>query len=376
MSDLVQLPSTSVVSGATSSIALKDLPVQRRGRVPHVRRFVFEVDFTPTTTALPTTVGNNRVFQACDFWDGNILRFVGGFNEMRAHERYNTGRVRIPDADTDLASGSARFLRRVLHVGPPQGLGGLSDFLIPTGMLQTGELRIRQGILTDYAADCTAITGTVRTFADLEILDEVRIPPAYTVTQHTPGSTDFPLTGRCLVIGIAMFDSSAFGAFTNGDVDAVKLDLGYGEVVQSVPAEVLAAAYTDDFAGGQVDSFVGEPRGANDDNHKQVNHGTPTAIAAGPADLQPIVWYRPGGKLTKQEVAETGMRLSITGTQTTNQVMLMRCLPQPPNVLAKLGTAAMSALGRPYKGGLRPKTVSKVDYRGPLAEFMPYVIKL
>lgn len=375
MGDLYQLPSTTYAASGRDNVPLRDLPVQRRGRIPHVTRFIFEVDYTPTTTALPTTAGNNMWVTAMDFWDGRVNRFVGGFNHMRAHERVNTGAIRIPDSDTDIASASARFFRRVLHVGPPQCAGGLGDFAIPTGALLSGELRLTMGALTDFAADCTAATGTCRTFADLEMLDEVRIPPAYQVQAYSANSSDFLIPGRALFCSLYAFDSGAFGAWTAGDLANIRLDLGLGEIVSTVPAAVLNVQMMDDFARGDIGSFMGEPRAAGDDNHKTVNRASPTALTGGASDLQAVLWMRPGKKLSKCEVAESNARIQWSGTQTSAVFMAARILPQSPSVVAAIATAALKAIGRPQKD-IRIKTLSKKPYSGPYMEFMPYAVKV
>jgi hypothetical protein len=117
-----QLPSVTYAASGSDTVQLKDLPKQLRGRIPHVKRFIFEVDFTPTHTTAQTTVGNNNLVTACDFWDGRVNRFVGGFNHLRVKEKLSAGKIRIADADTDTASGTARYFRRVLgHPTWPAG---------------------------------------------------------------------------------------------------------------------------------------------------------------------------------------------------------------------------------------------------------------
>lgn len=375
---LYQLPSQSFSAGGRVNVSLRDLPVSLRGRIPHARSIIFEVDFAPTYTTAPTTVGNNKVVSSVDIWDGRVSRFIGGFNQLRGHERINTGETRLPDADTDLASTNARYLRRVFHFGPPQMAGwDAHDFVMPTGALQAGELRIQFGALTDVSADTTAITGTVRIFVDLEPLDEVRVPPSYVVQPYSLSTKDNTLPGRALIVSIYGFDSTSYGAFTAGDVGNVSLDLGAGPVISAVLASVLTAKYQDDFGRGEVGVFGGDPRSANDDNAKMVNHASPTALAASTADLQPIMWAKPRQKLSKLELAETALRLSWDGTQSTMELQIAKILPQTATVIGNILGPALKAIGR--EGFAKPpyvKTLSKKLYTGPRSEFMPWTTKV
>lgn len=375
MGQLYQLPSVTFAAGGNATTQLKDLPAFLRGRIPHVRRFIYEVDYTPTTTALPTTVGNNNLVNRCDFWDGRINRFIGGFNHLRMRERLSNGQVRVPDADTDIASGTARYFRRVLHVGPPNFINANSDFLIACAALAAGEIRWGFGALTDLAADCTAATGTVRPFADLTLLDEVRIPPACQFQFYSASGADVPLPGRALYVNVALLNSASFDAIAAGDFDTFRFDLGQGDIVPSIMAESLNAAYNDDYAVGDLEPIQGEPRGASDDNTKQVNHATPTAIVAQTADLQVVTWTPPRAKLTKLELAETSARLQWTGSQGTGVVLVDRILSQPASVIGSLAAQVCGALGKSPKS-IAVKSFSKKPYDGPYVEFMPYVVKV
>lgn len=374
-----QLPSVTFSAGAGTTVQLKDAPKQLRGRLPHVQKIIFDVVYTPTTTALPTVIGNNNIFTQCDFWDGRINRFVGGFNHMRCKELLSASTERQPNSDTDIASGTARYFRRTLHVGPPHMAGGSdfngTDFAIYTGNLENGELRITMGALTSLAADCTAATGTIRVYLVGELLDEVRIPPAYQFQYYTAPSGDYPLPGKALYESVALLNSSSFDAITAGVFATIRLDFGQGEVVPSIPVTALTAAFQDDFAKGELLGVQGEPGAASDDNTKQVNHGTPTALVAQTAFLQPVWWSGPGRKLSKLEVAETSARLQWSGTGTNAIVLVGRIIPQPPSVLGQVMAQAVSAAKRSPKG-MTIKTLSKKPYTGPFVEFMPYTVKV
>jgi hypothetical protein len=372
---LWNLPTQTYTAGGYVTILLGQLPKQVFGRISHIRRFIFDVVLTPTFTAVPTTVGNNALVNRVDFHDGRIMRWAGGFNTMRAHERLCTGNIRVPDADTDPASTNSRYYRRVLHVGPPNMAGGLSDFQIPTGVVDSGYLALTFGALTDISSDTTACTATIKVAVELELMDEIRVPPAYVFQVIPANSATVPIPGRALYCSLSLFKSTAYGAWSAGDLANIRLDMGQGDVVPSIPAQLLTAAFNDDMARGDW-TFGGEPSAANDDNNKQVNHASPTALAAGSQDLQMVWWSRQGQKLTKLQLAESFATLYWSGTATSALVNIGRILPQSPSVLSAYMNAALAGAKRSLAVAPQFKTVSKRPYDGPLKEFMPVVGKL
>lgn len=369
------LPSQTYSAGTNGTQTLRDLPKQLFGRLAHLAKITFSVVVTPTYTTAPTVVGNNNVFTGVDFWDGSVMRFQGGFNHIRAHERINHGKIRLTDGDTDIASASARYYRRVLHVGPPQFEGSPSDWLIPTGCLENGELRYRHGALTDLSADTTAATGTVRVVAHLALLDELRIPPCYTFTNQSLTAADAQLPGRALYTSLGLLNSASFDAFTAGDLGNIRFDLGQGDIVPSVHRADLYASFQDDFATGELSGFNGDPEAAGDDNIKIVNRGTPTALVAAPNDLQPVVWSPPGARISKLNLAESVARIRWDGTQSTAVALLGRILPQPGTVVAAMVGKALGRLNLQAKNA-EVKTLSKDKYNGPYTEFMPWKVRL
>jgi hypothetical protein len=368
------LPSQTYSAGSRTTQTLRDLPKQYLGKLAHLVKFTFGASFTPTHTTAPSTVGNNNLITACDFWDGSFMRFQGGFNHLRFKEHLQTGRYRLPDADTDTASGTARYYRRVMHVGPPQFEGAPSDFAIPTGMLENGELRFTHGALTDLSADTTAASGTVRVVAWLLLLDEIRIPPAYQFINQSANAADINLAGRAMYTEIALLDSGSFGNWGNGELGNIRLDLGQGDVVPSVNHADLLAGFHDDFATGHHPGATnGAGEAASDDNAKIVNSGTPTALTGAGRELAPVLWSPPGSRIQKCYVAESVARLRWDGTQASAIVLIGRILPQPSSVIATAVGKAVGRLGL-TPGKPRIKTASKNEYKNDKAEFMPWKI--
>jgi hypothetical protein len=375
------LPSKTYAAGGRDVVALRDLPKTYLGRICHLVKFVLDINYTPTFTTAPTTVGNNAFLAACDFWDGTLMRHVGGGgNVLRARERLSLARQRIPDADTNGASGVLRAFRRVLHCGPPHAKGFPTDFVIPTAILDTGELRLQYGALTDLSADTTAATGTLRVTAYLMLLDEVRIPPAYQFMTQAMAAADNNIPGRAAYESLSLMYTS-FANFSAGDVGNVSLDLGQGFVIPSVKAQDLQVGYQDAFEVGELGAFMGDLDSGTatvDTGFKKINHGTPTQVVTGDNDLQVMLFNDRDFKISKMQVAESVARVRWDGAKTSATTALLgRILPQQQAIIAQKIAMARQRLGLPGSGGrIDIKTLSKRPYRGPMGEFMPWVAKI
>lgn len=370
------LPSQAFAAGGSSVQTLQLLPKQYlNAKLAHLFAFVISATLTPTYTTAPTTVGNNNSVLRFDFYDGSFYRFQGGFNDLRMMERMNSGGTRFPDADTDTASATARYFSRVLHVGPPQMKGAPTDFAIPNGLLSNGEIRIGWGNLTDISADTTAATGSLRIVAKMALYNELRIPPAFQFQRQPITAKDTQIAGRALYLDLFMLNSDSYDAISAGDFGNFTLDFGFGQVVPSINAKDLTNCYLDDFNRGDLSGIMGEPAGASDDNGKSVNHASPLAIVATPADLQPVLWVPPDGRLTKCFMAESQARLKWDGTQSTGTALYERILAQESQVVGAAAGKALAGTGLSVKE-VKVRTLSKRDYGGPHLLYMPYKVKV
>lgn len=369
------LPSQVYSAGNRTVQTLRDLPKQMFGRLCHLSKVVYSVSFTPTFSVAPTTVGHNNFFTACDFWDGSIMRFQGGLNHIRAKERLQAGRNRLADASTATASTTARYFKRVLHVGPPQFIGAPSDFMIPTGYLENGELRFAFGQLSDFKGTVTVVTGTARVVAWLILADELRIPPAYQFQNQSTTASDLNLAGRALYESIALLNSSNFDAFTSGGIGNVRLDFGQGDMLNNCSSRDLTAGFLDDFASGDIGAPQGDLEATSDANNVQVDRSTPTALTTPSNDLQPVLWSPPDSRISKLMSAESVCRLRWDGTSTTAVIVFGRILSQPGTVVATVAAKALGRLGLQQKS-LKIKTISKVKYDGPYGEYLPWKVEV
>lgn len=375
----IVLKTLTYSASGSDTVQLNTLPKQWMGRLAHLAKITFDCTLTPTySSGTGSVVGTNNIITRLEVYDGSFLRFQGGFNTLRQFERLESGGVRVADPDTDTASASARFWRRTWHAGPPKFAGGISDFALPCGMLENGELRVTYGALTDIDANCTAATGSVKIVAWVVLYDELHIPPAYERTTYAPGAADFNVTGRSLYAFLGMGNSSAWDAIAAGDFGNVTVDLGQGQLVNSLDAEILCASYNDDFGVGEFGGLQGEPRATADDNTKQANRASPTAIVGQTADHNPVLWSGPGARITKLHKAESVLRIRWDGSQASAFLAVGRFLEQPPTVIAQRVAESLGKLALRDSGTAVNVLKKPTDgvFKAPVADYMPYKIKV
>lgn len=372
-----QLPSPVFTAGGQWTQPLQNLPKQLFGRLAHVASLIFSCSETLTFTTKPTIPGSNNIALKADVFDGSILRFQGGFNTLRMKERLQSGGYRLAEVEANGATGVVRWVQRVLHFGTPQSMGFPTDFLIPCGMLTSGEIRFGWGNLTDFSADTTVAAATVRVVAKLGLLDELRIPPAYQFQSQAFSASDFIITGRGLYTEIGIYNTNFVTPFAAGDLGNVTLDAGYGFIVPTINARDLNISFNDDFNRGGVQANMGEPGSATDTANKMTNllsGGTNTAMTAQDFDLAPILWMPPDGRLSKCFWAESQLRLRWDGSKTSGTVGYGRILSQPAAIVAQNIQKALAGTNLTAKSWA-PSTLSKKPYTGPLLEFMPWKVK-
>lgn len=379
---MYQLPSPVYSVGGTWTQPMQQLPKQIFGRIAHLSSILINGTFTPTFTTQPTVYGNQNIITRCDFYDGQTLRFQGGFNVLRQKERLHSGGTRLADTDQNITSAGARFITHIIHLGPPNMSGYPSDYVLPVGMLQSGELRFNYGNLPDLSADTTALTASFRIVCKLVLLDELRIPPIYQFQYQSFNAQDFIVSGRALYTEMAIVPPSnpqfsGTQTFAAGDLNNITLDMGEGNLINTIRAQDLWQSYNDDFGRGDLLGLQGEPAGANDVNGKTVNHSSPTAIAPTAADLQPVLWVPPDGRISKCFAAQSQARLRWDGSKTSGQVLFGRHLSQPPTLVAQNIQRALAGTGQSLKS-FAVRTLSKKPYPddGPFREFMPWKVKL
>lgn len=359
-------------------VTLESLPETSLGRIAHLAGISFDCILTPTLTTPPTLVTQlNSFVNRLEFNDGQQPRFQGSFNVMRNFEILENGRLRTPDPDAGGASATPVYVRRYLPIGPWCLAGNPSDFLLPCAALKGGRLEFNFGALTDYSADTTAISLTMRITAWLAFLDkEVRVPPFYERNTYQVSNADASLPGRALYVVGGLQDALLPAAITAGDFNSIIVSTGSGEL-PSVTAQSYEAAFHAQMDSGHLTQAHGEPAAATDDNPKIVNAGTPTALVGALANIQPWAWSPKGTRISKLALmAESALRVRWpAGTQATGTILYGRLLAQSPEARAALAARALQKLGmRDTKA--KVKTLSKEEYKGPRDEFMPMAVKV
>lgn len=377
---LYTLPTQTYAAGGRGTQTLRDIPKTMFGKFCHLIGFLISNTLTPTwATAGPDTVGMNNLMTSCDFWDGSFLRFQGGLNHVRFKEQLGSGRHLLPDTEIDTASTSARYWKKFLSVGPLQFAGSPSDFALPVGCLENGELRISYGSLTDLAGNAggtvSAATGSSRIVAVLALLDEIRIPPAYTFRTQAMTGKDANLPGRAMYESIGLLNSDSFDALTAGDVGDVTIDMGFGPVVNAIHRQDIMGCFEVFMETGEFSPVYGDQVGATDFGPFRANLTSMTAIATSELLMQPLLFSPRNTRITKMFMAESSCRVRTSGTQSTFTVVYGRLEAQSNNVVAQYAAKALSRLGLQAKK-VEPKTLSKKAYSGQLSEFMPWKVSL
>ncbi len=375
------LPSITTAVSGTATTTLRDLPKTLMGRIAHLAGVSFEVSFAVTSgltmsSLAPSPHEIQNVVTRLEISDGSMNRFVGSFQSLRFREMLeNQGRNLTPDPDAIATTEAAAFTR--YWTPGPANFAGPSDFVIPCGALENGEIRYGFGALTDIHANCTAAIATITPVAWIMLLDEVRIPPAYEWNQWVAGASDINLTGRALYAHLALANDTAFAAITALDFANTTVSVGTGDVVPNVHAAILGYAYFAQQKTGSLSFITGDVRASTSDAAKNINAGTPTALEVAVKRVSPVLWTPPEAKITKMvALAESVCRVKWSGANGSGTVVMGgRILEQSETVVAGLAAKALGRLGL-RNGGIKVKTLSKQPYTGPRPEFMPFSVKV
>lgn len=375
-----RLPGKTYEAGGTFSIPLDDLPTRWNTRKLHLIGISFECNVDATYTAAPTVIGYNNLVKTLQINDGRGQRasFPGGFNDLRFFERLENGGLPYADVTTANASTNDVWFSRYWSVGPRRMHGSPGDFMIPTAALLNGSIDGTWGALTDFSADTTAATGSIYVVAHLAVMDDLIVSPFYE-RKRLAITNETSIAGPATYAFLALANSTSFDAFAAGDIGDVSLRTSDGELVPSIPAEVLARAYNIEFGNGSIGGLRGEPRNATYDIQERiVNAGTPTALMAQAFDLQPILWAPPGTRLTKLIArTETNLAMTTSGSQTTGTIAYMgRFTQQTPQQVGHIMDEAARELGIGIrKDMVKYDTASKELYKGLAADVMPVKAK-
>lgn len=340
----------------------------------HLIALVLELDLTTLTLSAGTVTPDelNLVLDRIEFNDGRQARFVGTGKDLAALERYESGGRRFAEPITT-ASGSTMQLRRVISVGPPRMAGSPTDFAIPNAMLQKGFLSVRFAAMTAVDAAVTAMVISYKVAAICIAMDELRIPP-FVERKVVPVSADDTIMGERLLLFGAYGNDTAWGAIAAADFAAMTVKTGKVEVLSGVDASLVNAAYNHDMAMGQVGGNVGDARSAGDLAAREINPGTPTALQASGAVIQPVVYCQPGGRITKvpARIARV-LGLKYSGANTGSVFAMTSVLPQTPENVDDYASQCAEATGEGLE--LKLKLTQGGKFRNADARYLPYALK-
>lgn len=377
----ITLPSVSFAAGSTAQSVFDHAPKEEFGKPIHFAGITFDINVTShaNTTAPTTQAALNNIVRRLEIRDGKgNVRFQGnGFNAMRAKERLENGRELCPMPDFPAANAVSHWARH--WAAFPQLMEGFpTDGLLSVAQMQGGAIDYTFGALTDYTADTTALVATITPTLWACVLDEVRIPPLYKWQEYAVTGQDFLVTGRQLVAYLGLLDSSAYGAITAADFGSISVQLGQGQLVNAVDAEVIGRMYQGIFGAGIIGGNQGEPRAATDDNIDIPDRvGGQTDLAKQVADLQVVHAAAPGCRLSKLYEADP-LRVQWNGNQATGTVLALGSfVHQSQAVYGATLDHVLQKLGR-ARGPIVAKTFKRLDDPRKLARtagYMPYAMK-
>jgi hypothetical protein len=374
----VPLRAPVIAAGGVDTLAFDALPTRVFSRIAHLAGLLFRCRITPAFTTAPTVAGLHNLVAGLQFNDGDNLRFNGSLNSMRQHELLENGQLKSADPDTNSGSGNGFYFERYLPMGLDSWAGKQSDWLVPVAQLRNAALQMNFGALAQISADCTAFTAAIEVSAVLAFLDnEIRSAPVVERNSFAVASNDQVVQGRALYahLGLQAGNLTTVTALVAGNVGNVSIDTGAGST-PSVSAQTLTALARASLRSGKISELQGEPAAATDDNTKEVNSGTPTALQSPAASVQPIITSAPESRITKAWAeTQTGLRVKWSGNLTSGLLHSCRLLPQSDSARAAAMGKALAEL-RLQSQGTKSKTLSKQPYLGARSEYMPTATKV
>lgn len=369
----VPLRSLTFSAGGRDSIDLSVLPPTIQGRIAHVSKITFNVQVAPTFSAGTITPASvqNLVANLAVF-DGVRQLFNGSFASLRAFEALEQGGLFAPEPDS-LTTGNTFFFERVFNAGP-RLFSAEEDFLMPAANFRGGRIDV------SYAAALTALgsgltitacTATIQPVAWMVLQDEIRLPPFVERFEGVLNNNQ-PLTGEALYAFLGAARTSAFGAFTAGDVANATI-YAAGFTTAPVVANALTRAYQDSMRTGPITPVVGDPGSANDTGAKLPNG---TAIQTAASYVQPLIWSPTNTRITKLNYwAQPSLSVQWSGNASSLYALATRLLPRDAQRGQQYSALAEAALGVKVKAG-KIRTDSKAPYNGPRAPYMPLKLEV
>lgn len=362
-------------ASGTKTFNFQNIPNVREGKFVNILGFeiIINASYTFASGNAPGIVAAmNGLLAGLVFRDNNMFRFNGSGNTLIAINALRSGGALnniLPPAQASTAT--TRY--RLMLTGPSNMAGSPDDFTIPVGQLVNGNLQFTYGTLAAFGNNISAVTATY-TVNVLYTLSQGTLvsPPQWTIEEFNIGQTYIaPNAAAYLFMALMKTD---YSAFATGDVGNLNVDFGAGPIYQTFSAPKVTDLYNAQFAQNIGTGIMGEPYETTDTPF--VVRNAATSIAAVTANLQPIVWTPPQGRITKVPVSQAATQIQTTGSLTSFKLITERIIPRTPTNIAAdqiaargtlpgslLGSKVRTLSGKPFKGmnGMGPYMPLKVQ---------------
>lgn len=376
----VKVKTVNLAPSWSETVDLSTISPLLLGLIAHVVALQFVVRVVPTFTTAPTLYGLQNVCTNLVANNGAENFFDGSFNTLLLSEVAENAGYANPNPDTTSGSGNPFYFERTLWMGPNFMAGAPTDFAFPTAAMAGANLTMTGGAANTISADCTNYTGSIDIYAwCIGLPNEVRVPSAVergVIPLTAAQSLALPAT-RSLYLTAALQagNRTTVTALTAGQVGDTSWTFATGDTQPTINAAFQSFSQFS-MRAGSFSALSGEPRAATDDNAKDVNLGTPTALQASNRVIAPLIATCGDTRITKvTAVAEGAPTAKWTGTLATGLLHFCRINARDASARAGLGAKALAKLGLGYRD-LKVKTLSKMPYEGPRIDFLPHVFKV
>lgn len=366
--------------GGNAVYPMNQIPVEQYGRYAHLAGFLVEVIATPTFTTAPVLGAIYNLLKSIVFTDGvNEKINLSGW-QLRNQVVQELNQYPLPQPVIQ-ATGAIQYHRQFIPYGPTNLQGYVSDFIQSIASMKTGELRLNFAQLTDYSADTTAMTLTVKVTALIAALEgEIRIPPGFERRAYNNATTDNLIQGDALY-NTHLLMRQDFSVIAAGSFGDVTVDTGKGSA-SAVPATQLTAVAQLSNLGtvpaGLLTQLRGDSYTATDVGEANITTAG-NAVAATPAYIQSVISPISGGRISKlQFKADGGLRVKWSGTLTASASVIGRFLKQNKDAFATQAAAAAIGLGKGATRNVAIKTLSRKSLSAEkawLAQFLPAKVR-
>jgi hypothetical protein len=342
-------------------------------RFAHIVSIDMVVSSTPTLGAGTLTVEENQLaVTKFGVKLGVDQPYEGNFTELRLFEALE--RAALPPEHDDAATTELVTFARRWNAGPPRMKNAPKDWAFPAGLFMGGGgLQFEFNALASIDAQLTALTYSIRCYANVILLPYIQIPPLVVRKGYTvAGETSFGGIGKWLFIGLCK--TNAFPVIAAADYTDIAIK-GTRVPTDAVPLPDLEQLFHYDMGVNVFSQVHGEVLAATTDNPKKQNG---TALASATSVMSPVAWMPPDAPLSSciHETfgAGAGLSMKYSGTGGGNSAYFLttKVKPRPGQETARYVDLIQSTLGNGKKLGVGQVVgFDGRPYRGTEGQYMP-----